>query len=113
MEVEHKFPTSALASLGGEERQKPKPITTVTDSILQQPKQSEVHEAIHPLQSSRLGKRKTDQNIVESFGELNQFNQTQAKLRKLLVEELEQSKDMYHQIQSLQNVSKELESLKN
>ena len=106
MEVEHKFPASALA---GEERQKPKPITTLTDSILQQPKQSEAHEAIPP---SRVGKRKKDQTIVESFGELNQFNRTLAKLRKLLVEDT-QSKEVNDQIQSLQNVLKELEGLKN
>ena len=106
MEVEHKFPASALA---GEERQKPKPITALTDSILQQLKQSEAHEAIPP---SRVGKRKKDQTRVESFGELNQFNRTLAKLRKLLVADT-QSKEMNDQIQSLQNVLKELESLKN
>ena len=49
---------------------------------------------------------------MESFGELNQFNRTLAKLRKLLVEDT-QSKEMNDQIQSLQNVLKELESLKN
>ena len=81
----------------------------MTDSILQQPEQSEAHEAIPP---SRVGKRKKDQTRVESFGELNQFNRTLAKLRKLLVADT-QSKEMNDQIQSLQNVLKELESLKN
>ena len=100
MEVEQKFPASAL-SLTDDERQKPKPIIASTDSISQKPKQSD-----------RLRKRKQDQTIVESFGELNQFNRTSAKLRKLLVDDT-QSKDMSDQIQSLQNVLKELEKLKN